>query len=80
VNIGPSELLILFLLFGGLVVGGGVGYLIGKTRGRGGLGFVLGFLLSWVGWIIVLLLGRTPEAEALHDVEVAEAARRLRAG
>lgn len=36
-----------------MVVGGLVGWLIGKNKGIGGLGFVLGALLGLIGWIVV---------------------------
>lgn len=35
---------------------GGVGYAIGSGKGRGTAGFWLGFLLSWIGWIIVAVM------------------------
>jgi hypothetical protein len=37
----------------GMVFGGLVGWLIGKNKGLGGLGIVLGGLLGLIGWIIV---------------------------
>src|SRR4051812_1217294 len=49
---------IAFGLLIALVVGGGVGLLIGKSKGRPVLGFVLGFLLGIVGWIISALIPR----------------------
>jgi hypothetical protein len=36
-----------------LIIGTGVGWLIGRAKRRPVLGLVLGFLLSWIGWIIV---------------------------
>jgi uncharacterized protein YcfJ len=41
-----------------LVVGGGLGFLIGRGKGRPALGFVLGLLLGLIGWIITALLPR----------------------
>jgi len=38
------------------LVSGLVGGLIGKNKGMGGLGFVLGAFLGFIGWIIVALL------------------------
>ena len=38
-----------------------VGYAIAAGRGRGGLGFVLGFFFSFVGLIIAALLQPSPE-------------------
>ncbi len=42
----------------GIAIGAVVGYLIGKPRGRGPLGAVLGGLLGCIGWIIVAVLPR----------------------
>lgn len=39
-----------------LVIGGLVGWLIGKGKGLGGLGLVLGALLGVIGWIIVAVM------------------------
>jgi RNA polymerase subunit RPABC4/transcription elongation factor Spt4 len=35
---------------------GGIGYLIGRSKGRPGLGFLLGLLLGIIGWIIIACL------------------------
>ena len=43
-------------LIAALVVGGGIGLLIGRSKGRPVLGFVLGFLLGILGWIIAALV------------------------
>ncbi len=51
----------------------GVGYLIGKSRGRAALGAVLGFFLGWVGWIIAAVVARSPEAEARRNAAVSQA-------
>jgi hypothetical protein len=40
----------------GMIVGPLVGYFIGKPKGLGGLGAVLGFLLGFIGWIIVAVM------------------------
>lgn len=45
------EILIICLIFGL------VGFLLGKTKGKEGVGFLLGILLGPIGWIVVLLLG-----------------------
>lgn len=42
-------------------IGGGVGFLIGKGKGRGAMGFWLGALLGFIGWIIVAVMEPTPE-------------------
>lgn len=44
--------IILFLV----LLPGGVGYTIGRSRDQGAAGLVLGLLLSWLGVIICLLL------------------------
>lgn len=41
----------------GMAVGGGIGYLIGRGKGRGGLGLILGAFLGCIGWIIVACIG-----------------------
>ena len=41
------------VMIGAIVVGALVGWLIGKNKGLGGLGAVLGGLLGIIGWIIV---------------------------
>ena len=35
---------------------GGIGFAVGKSRGRGPLGFLLGTFFGPLGWIVVLLL------------------------
>jgi|CXWL01.1.fsa_nt_gi hypothetical protein len=67
----PPEIILLFVLLMVLSVSGGIGALIGKGKGRAGAGFVLGFFLSWIGWIIIAVMGRSPEAEARYQSEVA---------
>jgi hypothetical protein len=52
--------------------GGLIGWLIGRTKGRGGLGLVLGAILGVIGWLIVALLPRTAANEAAHYREVAQ--------
>ena len=50
-----------------------VGYMIGRSRGRGALGAVLGFFLGWVGWIIAAVVARSPEAEARRNAALTQA-------
>lgn len=50
-----------------VVIGGGIGYLIGRSRGRARLGFVLGLFLGWVGWIAIALFARTPAMGSAFD-------------
>jgi hypothetical protein len=45
----------------GLVIGALVGWLIGKNKGLGGLGLVLGGVLGVIGWIIVAVMKGTPQ-------------------
>jgi hypothetical protein len=40
------------------VIAGGVGALLGALKGRPGAGFLLGFFLGFIGWIIALFLSR----------------------
>ena len=49
---------ILFIALVSLGIGGVVGTLIGNTVNRPGGGFLFGFFLGPIGWIIVLLLPR----------------------
>ena len=39
-----------------LIIGGGIGAAIGDTKGRAGLGFVLGAVLGCLGWLIIVLI------------------------
>lgn len=66
------EFVFLFLLLW-VALGGGIGYAIGNTKGRGAAGFWLGMLLGWIGWIIVALLQPTVQWEAQRNLQVAAA-------
>lgn len=44
------------LIFFGLVLPAGIAYSIGRGRDRGGLGLLLGLLLSWIGVVLALFL------------------------
>lgn len=68
--------LITYLVFWA-AVGAGVGTLIGRSKGRGAAGFWLGLLLGWIGWIVIGLMSRTPEADARHNIAVVAASQRL---
>ena len=46
----------------GLVIGALVGWLIGKNKGLGGLGLILGGLLGVIGWIIVAVMKGNKDA------------------
>ena len=75
VFIGAS-IFVAILIWG--VVFGGVGYLIGRAKGRPVGGYFLGLVFGFVGWIIVALLPITPEAAAIHKLDVEDAERKLR--
>lgn len=49
-----------FILLAWVVLGPIVGYAIGKPKGQGGSGVVLGLLLGFIGWIVVALLAPAP--------------------
>lgn len=42
----------------GMLISGAIGALIGSTKNRTGLGFVLGALLGCIGWIIIAVMRR----------------------
>ena len=54
------------------VMFGFAGYRVGSGRGRPVLGAVLGFTLGLIGLGIVIIIPRTPEAQARRDRERAE--------
>ena len=56
-NDDAVSILVVFLAIALFVaVKGGVGYLIGRGKGKGGLGFVLGLFLGIIGWIIIAVI------------------------
>jgi hypothetical protein len=59
--------LLVFVLF--MILCGFIGRAVGLNKGFAGLGFVLGLLLGPIGILIVAVMPRTPEAEALHEHE-----------
>ncbi len=61
--------IVLTALFGP-IIGAGVGAGVGDPIGRASTGAWLGALLGPLGWIIVLLMGRTPKMEAEYRLEV----------
>jgi hypothetical protein len=68
-------LMVVFVLFCIAVyalIFGGIGYWIGKPKGRGTSGFWFGVCLPWFGWVIVGLLTPTIEAEAERRRRLAE--------
>lgn len=52
------------------VIQGWIGYLIGKGRGRGALGFCLGFLFSAVGWLVVAIIEPTDEIRVERELRI----------
>lgn len=44
------------ILLGAIVICGVIGFLIGKGKGRGGLGLILGALLGLIGLLIIALI------------------------
>jgi len=46
-------LVVILVVAAAVAFKGGIGYLIGRSKGRPGLGFVLGALLGIIGWIII---------------------------
>jgi hypothetical protein len=63
---------VVWSIFGGLI-----GALIGRGKGRTAAGFWLGLLLGWIGWIVIAVTSRTPQAEASRHVAIAAATQRL---
>lgn len=62
------------------VIAGFIGMAIGQSKGRGPLGYVFGFFLGIVGWIIVALLPETYEVQQAKADRIATAVdTRLRA-
>jgi hypothetical protein len=53
--------MMIFALFFWIIMGG-VGYLLGKSKGRALEGFLLGFFFSILGWIVVLLMDQKSSA------------------
>jgi hypothetical protein len=52
--VSVGVILLAVVLF--VTVKGGIGYLIGRGKGKGGLGFVLGLFLGFIGWIIIAVI------------------------
>jgi F0F1-type ATP synthase assembly protein I len=44
-----------------IIIGALVGWLIGKNKGLGTMGLILGGLLGVIGWIIVAVMKGTPQ-------------------
>lgn len=45
--------------------------IIGVNKGKGGIGFVLGLFLSWIGVIIIAVMENTKQRERQHAEMVA---------
>lgn len=39
------------------------GFIVGVTKGKPGMGFLLGALLSWLGVVLALFIPATPESQ-----------------
>jgi uncharacterized membrane protein YeaQ/YmgE (transglycosylase-associated protein family) len=52
-----------------IVLGGFVGYAIGKPKGRSGEGFAFGAVLGVIGWVIVAVLEPTEEVRQRRQAE-----------
>lgn len=63
---------VLFCILFYIVVYGGVGYWIGRPKGRGGAGFLFGLFFAVLGWIVTGLLTPTIAAEAKRQRLVSE--------
>lgn len=63
-----SVLPVLFLWVG---VGGTVGWLIGRDKGRGTFGFWLGAIACVVGWIVVAVMEPSEEVRAQRQAAAA---------
>jgi len=48
-----------------------VGYIIGKKKGKGGIGIVLGLFLSWIGVVIVAVLSDDVKRDQEHQETMA---------
>lgn len=60
------------------LLSGVIGALIGRTKGRVGVGLLLGLLFGFIGWIVTALLSRTVEREAQYRLSVQDAMSRGR--
>lgn len=58
---GPEVFFVLIIWLG---LFGGIGYWIGSQKDRGAAGFVLGFLIGPIGWIVAAVLPGSVDWEA----------------
>jgi hypothetical protein len=49
---------VMFIVMIKLIIGGGVGYMIGKSKNRAKEGFWLGFLIGLIGWLITASMSK----------------------
>lgn len=66
------EFIVLYL-FLSIAIGGGIGYLIGQSKGNATAGFWLGALLGFIGWIIVAVMEPSAEERQRRQAELAGA-------
>jgi hypothetical protein len=59
-----------------ILVGGGVGYLIGKGKGKGSLGFILGLCLGLLGWIIIAVIPAERQGGSVRPARFCRSCRR----
>jgi hypothetical protein len=55
------------------VIAGFIGMVIGQSKGRGPLGFLLGFMLGIIGWIIVAVMSESYEVQQAKAQQIAVA-------
>lgn len=66
-GVGPAVVLLIGWLFVAAIGAG-----IGQSKGRTFLGFGLGFLFGPLGWLIIGLMGRSPEMRLAEMQDQAE--------
>lgn len=75
-----AGVVLLFGLIFWVVVATLVGGLVGSRKGRGGLGALLGFLLGWIGVLIIALMKPSPDFEKQQAAAQAQVLREALGG